>query len=451
MDFSQGTHNALQTRISELLRRARRKRAKMETSRCLKLGVSLASLACVAPLGPIALSPIALGPIALVPATIALGMYVTTLFRDWTDTGELYLLPLLRKTPREWFSRWRRHRPEIGEPQDLAAPYQHPQFQPLIRYLSAWECDELLLLINTQETLAQQLDTVHQAERSIAYQRALQHHFLPMTYILDEESEWETERHGDSRTQTVAIADPKTRLQNLVQSHEGGWVEQLLERSLLVVGAPSPQLYDMVAGIALLRQILLGHHVEVCDPHGHRHRRFWQSFTLYGSHGDYRQISRRLQVYYQHLSQPQTPSKPHKSSSESQPFARTSLWAAADQYAHHLPKHPHRPVFGPELRNSHESQEFAIVLTPSLMGLLGTPLANEALEAYGLTLVHPGHASAKEGEPMAVWPIKIQGLRSDATALPSPTDAETTHPSPESYGTIPEWLRASWLIEQGWG
>ncbi|MGD2181083.1 hypothetical protein [Lusitaniella coriacea] len=211
----------------------------------------------------------------------------------------------------------------------------------------------------------------------------------------------------------------------LVQSPQS-WILQLLEATpLLIWGEQQSGKSQLAQFIALLRAIFIDHNLEANDPQGHINH--WSiCFSLYGSSFNYAAIDRRIQAYYQRLTQ--TP-----------PCPTTSIWDDCTHYIQHCPSQKIGDLnfIKSVASESQKKAEFPILIS---QGRPQTALGEsweiqEMLENHFIQIRLSTQRSATgKAEPAGRgW---LKGLINDSQGKPEELEIE-----------IPRWMQASYLLD----
>ncbi|MBD1887956.1 hypothetical protein [Coleofasciculus sp. FACHB-SPT9] len=102
---------------------------------------------------------------------------------------------------------------------------------------------------------------------------------------------------------------PREKLIKLIQEHEGGWIEQLMKKPILIYGDMGSFKSYFAAFLALVRYYLHCHKiVGIADPHFHQNKTdAWKYLVKlavvgYGSNHNYAQVGEALEAMYERFS-----------------------------------------------------------------------------------------------------------------------------------------------------
>ena len=122
---------------------------------------------------------------------------------------------------------------------------------------------------------------------------------------LESESESESEPEPESEPVSESFNAKKRKLLNLIREHEGGWIEQCLQKPLLLHGDMGSFKSYLASFLGLCRHYLRGHQiVSIADPHFHQNKdESWKCLVKmgvpgYGANQNYFAVGEQLNAMY---------------------------------------------------------------------------------------------------------------------------------------------------------
>lgn len=215
----------------------------------------------------------------------------------------------------------------------------------------------------------------------------------------------------------------KQQLWELIQS-DAPWLGKLLKRKpLLIVGPQGSGKTTFVKFLAMLRSLLLGHHIKVSDPHAHNNEWF-DAWEVVGSGYDYEKIDKALKNYFKRL--------------KSSKVAVTSVWDEVTNYADNCKSDESERFLKSVLADCRKSEEYPILLShgETLGSLGGGKGGASKMKSEGLTTLKLLRKSDSMGVDTPAFKGYLSGL----------DYAEDGKPISYSVELNPEWMNPDYLV-----
>lgn len=253
----------------------------------------------------------------------------------------------------------------------------------------------------------------------------------------------ETETKTETKTETTETPEPETqekietlaakkaKLLKLIREHEGGWIEQLLQKPLLIFGDMGSFKSFLASFLALCRYYLRGHEiVSIADPHFHQNKdESWKCLVAlgvpgYGANQDYFAVGEQLNAMYARFATRTLKDKPF-----------TSIWDEVTGYASEEGTiEPAKKLIRKIISDPRKANE-----SPILIGHDNTLAALGGSEGFSKSrdrgIIQLELYSDSENRPL--FKGTLSGIK----------NAEGEFVDAQKVSIAPEWIRPEWVYE----